>query len=262
MNYKLFLALTLIFLINSCALKPKAKADLKKITARELLARNEKWQKSFVTLKGSANITLDSPQYSGNFGADVLMNRNDSLLITITGPMGIKLGKVFVSPKRFVFYNQMMNQFMSGSLEDYEDTNFMQFPVEVSRLRNVFAAREDFNILELAAYQVKDGYYYLETGTDHLKYRIWFDPAVLLIKKVEYYDGKKLVFFKEYDQFEKFDGVYFPRVINFVRPDEKQGLSIYYNELIINKPSLPEDFDIKILDSAKQIELSFENNNR
>lgn len=262
MNNKIILALILILFINSCALKPKVKTDLKNISARELLAQNEKWQTSFVTFKGSANITLDSPQYSGNFGADVLMNQSDSLLITITGPMGIKLGKVFVSPNRFVFYNQMMNQFMSGSVEDYEDTNFMRFPLEISQLRNVFAAREEFNILELATYETKDGYYYLETEKDHFKYRIWFDPAFLMIKKVEYYDGKKLVFIKEYDQFEEFDGVYFPRVINFVRPDEKQGLSIYYNNVSINKPFLPERFDIKISDSAKQIELSFENDIR
>lgn len=255
------LALAMLILVSSCALKPKVKTDLKNISARELLAHNEKWQASFATFEGSANITLDSQQYSGNFGADVLMNRSDSLLITITGPMGIKLGKVFLGPNRFVFYNQMMNQFMSGSLEDYEDTNFMQFPLEISQLRNVFAAREDFNILELATYEAKDGYYFLESQKDHFKYRIWFDPAILMIKKVEYYDGKKLVFFKEYDQFEEFDGVYFPRLINFVRPEEKQSLSIFYNEVNINKPFSPEQFDIRISDSAKQIEISFDNNN-
>ena len=261
MNYKLILALAVIALLNSCALKPKVKTDIKNVTARELLAHNEKWLASFITFEGSANITLDSPQYSGNFGADVLMNRSDSLLITITGPMGIKLWKVFLGPNRFVFYNQMMNQFMSGSLEDYEDTNFMQFPLEISQLRNIFAAREDFNILELSTYESKDGYYYLESEKDHLKYRIWFDPAILMIKKVEYFDGKKLVFFKEYDQFEKFDGVYFPRVINFVRPDEKQGLSIYYDEININKVFQPESFDIRISDSAKQIKILLDNNN-
>jgi hypothetical protein len=257
--YKSILVLLFSLLLIGCAAKTKVIADLKSIGGRDLLAQNEQWQKSFSTLKGSAKITLDSPQFSGTFGADILLNNSDSLLITITGPMGIKLGKAFVSPNRFVFYNQMMNQFMAGSLDDYEDTNFMQFPLEISQLRNVFAAREDFNILELSTYEIRDGYYYLETQNDYLTYHIWFDPASLLIKKIEYFNRKVLVFYKEYGQFEKFNGIYFPRLVNFVRPQEKQGMSIYYDEISINKPFRAEQFDINISDNARQIELSIEN---
>jgi len=240
----------------------KVQPDLKRISSRELLAQNEQWQKSITSLKGSARITLDSPQYSGNFGADILMNRKDSLLITITGPVGIKLGKAFLGPNRFVFYNQMMNQFMTGSLDDYEDTNFMQFPLEVSQLRNVFAAQENFNILKLSAYEIRDHAYFLIVQNDHLQYHLWFDPASLLIKRIEYYDGKKLLYYKTYGQFEKINGIYFPKMINFVRPGEKQALSIYYETLELNQPLPAGQFDIKISDSAKQIELSVENSDR
>lgn len=257
--YKSILVVLISLLMIGCAANTNVTADLKNIASRDLLAMNEQWQKSFSTLKGSAKISLDTPQFSGNFGGDILLNNSDSLLITITGPLGIKLGKAFVSPNRFVFYNQMMNQFMTGSLDDYEDTNFMQFPLEISQLRNVFAARESFNILEISTYETRDGCYYLETQNDHLNYHIWFDPASLLIKKIEYFNRKKLVFYKEYDQFEKFDGIYFPRLVNFVRPQEKQGMSIYYNEIFINRPFQAEQFDINISDNAKQIELSIEN---
>jgi len=257
--YKSILILLASLIITGCAAKTNVVADLKTISSRDLLAQNENWQKSFSTLKGSAKITLDSPQFSGNFGADILLNNSDSLLVTITGPLGIKLGRAFVSPNRFVFYNQMMNQFMTGSLEDYEDTNFMQFPLEISQLRNVFAARESFNILELSTYEIRDGCYYLETRNDYLNYHIWFDPASLLIKKIEYFNRSKLVYYKEYDQFEKFDGIYFPRLVNFVRPEEKQGMSIYYDEVFINQPFQPEQFNINISDNARQIELSIEN---
>jgi len=257
--YKLILLLLASIIIAGCAAKTRVAADLDKISSRDLLAQNEHWQKSFSTLKGSAKISLESPQFTGSFGADILLNNSDSLLVTITGPLGIKLGRAFVSPKRFVFYNQMMNQFMTGSLEDYEDTYFMQFPLEISQLRNVFAARESFNILELSTYEIRDGCYYLETRNDYLNYHIWFDPASLLIKKIEYYNRSKLVYYKEYGQFEKFDGIYFPRLVSFVRPEEKQGMSIYYDEVFINHAFQPELFNINISDNARQIELSIEN---
>jgi len=205
--YKLILLLLASIIIAGCAAKTRVAADLDKISSRDLLAQNEHWQKSFSTLKGSAKISLESPQFTGSFGADILLNNSDSLLVTITGPLGIKLGRAFVSPKRFVFYNQMMNQFMTG----------------------------------------------------YLNYHIWFDPASLLIKKIEYYNRSKLVYYKEYGQFEKFDGIYFPRLVSFVRPEEKQGMSIYYDEVFINHAFQPELFNINISDNARQIELSIEN---
>ncbi len=244
--------------LTSCAIHKQIVPNTTKISYRDLLAHNEQWQTRIRTLQGMARITLDSPQYSGNFGADVYLNGKDSLLINVTGPMGLPMGKVFVAKTRFIFYNQIMNQFLTGSRSDFEGTNFFQFPLQITELGNVLLARDPFDILKMSAYEIRDGMYYLEAANGHYNYHIWFDPGLMLIKKIEYLDRGQLVFYKTYDQFEKFNGIYFPRSVNFVRPAEKQGLAIYYTDLKLNEAISPSAFEIKVSDSAKQIDLSLE----
>ena len=136
--------------------------------------------------------------------------------------------------------------------------NFLQFPLELTQLRSVFSAQDRFGILKKETYELRDNAFYVKTANGTLNYNIWFDPATLCIKKIEYYDGQQLLFYKEYDQFEEFGGVLFPRRISFVRPEENQGLSIYFTKLELNKP-LPDDrFKINISDKAKQIDLSLD----
>ena len=244
--------------LTGCAIHKQIAPNLSKISYRDLLEHNERWQEQIHTLQGTARITLDSPQYSGNFGADIYLNGKDSLLIKVTGPLGLPMGKVFVAKTRFIFYNQIMNQFLTGSRSDFEGTNFFQFPLQITELGNVLLARDTFDILKIGVYEIRDGQYYLEAANGHYNYRIWFDPALLFIKKIEYLDRGQLVFYKTYDQFEKFNGIYFPRSVNFVRPAEKQGLAIYYSNLKLNEAISPGAFEIKVSDSAKQIDLSLE----
>ncbi len=147
MRFTLILLFILLGL-SACTSKKIIRHPAGEISYREVLRQNEVWQKSVHSLDGSARLTLDTPEYSGNFSADILMAGGDSLLITLTGPMGIRAGKVLIAGRRFVFYNQVMNQFMTGTRQEFEDTNFMQFPLTLTQLQSVFAAQDRFGILK------------------------------------------------------------------------------------------------------------------
>ena len=247
-----------LLLLTACIPGKIVKKNISDISYRELLVQNDLWQKNIASMEGNARITLDTPEYSGNFTADVLLDGSDSLLITITGPMGMRVGKVFVAGSRFVFYNQIMNQFMTGNQQDFEGINFLQFPMELSQLRNVFAAQDEFGILKKEKYEIRDDAFYVETVNGSLSYHIWFDRSHLKIKKIEYYEGEQLLYFKEYERFKKVNDVWFPHLINFIRPDEKQGLTIYFSDLQVNTPINKSRFAVHISDNAKQIDLSLE----
>jgi len=261
-KHTIFLFSLLLFL--SCASQKKIIPDLQTVTYRDLLLRNSEWQKSIQTLIGSARISLDTPQYSGNFNADIALNGNDSLLISVTGPLGIRVGKVFVAKNRFIFYNQVMNQFYTGSKENFKGRNFLQFPVEITQLRDVLLAHDKFDVLKKDRFEIRDQMYYLSATNGKLSYNIWFDPELELIKKIEYLSDGDLLFHKEYDQFQDVDQIPFPKAINFVKSgsqNEAQGLSIYFKELIINENLSSKIFDINVSDSADQIDLSLESQN-
>ncbi|MBD3225853.1 MAG: DUF4292 domain-containing protein [Caldithrix sp.] len=234
-------------------------ADLSKVTYRQLLENTIKWQKSINTLAGDARITLDSPAYSGNFNSNLKLKGEDSLLITVTGPLGVDMGKVFIGAERFIFYNQMQNQFYTGSTSDFAGKNFLQFPVDISQLRSVFLAQDAFNVLKKNRFEVRDNQYYLEASNNQRNYHIWFDPRYLLISRIEYREQDELIHYKEYNQYQNVDGVFFPQSINFVKPYERQGIAIFFNDLKINQPIDGDDFRVKVSDSAEQIDLSLQN---
>lgn len=248
-------------ILGSCSLmRSKPQADINKTGYRELLQHTIAWQKSMKTLTGGTRITLDSPNFSGKFDARIVMGGEDSLLITVTGPFGMPLGKVFLSKNRFLFYNQLMNQFYTGSRQDFKGRNFLQFPVEIGQIRSVFIAQDQFDVLKMESFEVRNNQYYLKAANGRLSYNIWFDPEYLLIRKIEYLDDDQLMFYKEYSDYRKVNDTYFPHVINFMRPEFNEGLSIYFTSLALNQPLEKDIFNIRVSDTAEQIDLSIRNN--
>ncbi len=253
---KLLVLLSLAFFLQGCAYFSTTKPDAEKTDYQLLLRHNAEWQDAIKTISGDMRITLDTPEYSGNLSAEILRNESDSLLITVTGPFGMRLGKVYFSKSRFVFYNQAMNQFYTGDRAQLSGRRFLQFPMDVDQLSDLFTAQNSFNVLQKQSYSVRDDQYYLEASNGAYSYHIWFDPENYLITRIEYYLEEQLQFYKEYDNFRKVNGIYFPHLVNFVRPDEKQGVTIIYTGLQINEPIAAERYNIHISDSATQIDLS------
>lgn len=222
-------------------------------TYRQLLELHEQWLNSIQTLSAKGRITIDSPQFTGNMEANIFARGKDSLLVAIKGLFGSSVGKVFVGKERFIFYNQYDNQFLTGQKSEFDSTNFLQFPLSLSELQQVFLARDQFNVLKKEKFEKQPDGYFLSAKNGRFNYNIYFDPRTLLIKRIEYLNGDQLLFFKEYRQFTEKNGIFFPRVINFVRPAEKQGISIIFTELEINKPIEDQVFKIEVSESAKQL---------
>lgn len=247
----------LVAVISGCQyLKPTIKADVNTVSYQQLLAQHKSWQQAIKSLSGTYRMTLDSPQYSGSFNADIMAHGQDSMLATVTGPFGMHVGKVFISNKRFVYYNQIMNHFMKGNRADFAGRNFLQFPLEIDQLKDVFLARDPFDILKKETYRVDENRYFLEAENGLNRYKIWFNAANNLIEKIEYWSDDVLLFYKEYRNYRTINGVLFPFQINFVRPDSKQGLSIIILDLKLNTPVDRAGYKIEVADDAKQIDLS------
>ncbi|MEJ2053689.1 MAG: DUF4292 domain-containing protein [Calditrichaceae bacterium] len=251
-----------VTMLSACSSAKKVVIpDLTTVTYRELLQHNLAWQKSIFNLSGEARITLDTKQYSGNHGVDVYLSGSDSLLISVTGPLGIRVGKLFIAKNRFIFYSQVTNQFYTGRKEDFSNMTFLQFPIEISELPSLLLAHDHFDILRKEQFTIRDQMYFLDAYNGSNQYRIWFDPAIKLIRRIEYLRDDELIYAKNYDQYELVNGVYFPRQINYLRvvdDNEKQGISVYYNNLVINTPIPQNVFDINVSDSATQIDLSLD----
>ncbi len=252
-KFLLFVVAGLLLLQGCKTQKLVVKNEYPNPTYRQLLEWHERWQKSIVSFSAEGLITVETPQFSGKFEADIYARGKDSLLVAVSGFMGTNVGKVFVGKNRFIFYNQYDNQFITGRKEDFSGTQFLQFPISISMLRDLILAQDHFTILKKEKFESLPDAYFLQAQNGHYDYQIWFDRKTLLIKKINYMKDGEILFRKEYKKFDLFDGFYFPRVIDFVRPFEKQGMSIIFKQITINK-KIPESvFKVKVRDNAQQL---------
>ncbi len=252
-KFLILVALSLLLLQGCKTQRVLIKNEYPNPTYRQLLELHERWQKSIKTFSARGRITVDTPQFSGNFEANIYARGKDSLLVSVSGFMGTNVAKVFVGQDRFIFYNQYDNQFITGRKDDLEQTKFLQFPISISMLREVFLAQDHFTILKKEKFEKQKDGYFVQAQNGSYDYQIWFDDATLLIKKINYMKDGEILFSKEYKQFGLYDGFYFPRVINFVRPFEKQGMGIIFKEIKINEPVPDAVFKIRVSDNAKQV---------
>jgi len=168
---------------------------------------------------------------------------------------GMDAGNLFIGQDRFIFYNQVSNKFYNGSIQDFKTRKFMQFPLTLSELSYILLARENFTIMKIINYSVQNNSFFIEAQNGDLNYRIWIDPATGRISKLNAFRFEQLLYTREYGEFVKLDGIYFPRKITMIQPEEQQSVAIYYTELKINKEIKIDRFNIKISDTAQQIDL-------
>jgi hypothetical protein len=250
MNFKTFLLFT--FFLSACT-SPKFTLDTDKVTFNELLDNIQNEQNKITTLKAGCRISVDSDDFSGNFFANVYYIKDDSLLLSVTGPFGIQAGTLFLGKERFIFYNQMTNKFYNGTISDFSNQTFFQFPLKLRELINIFVGKEDLPSMKISEYSIENDLFHVQAHNSDEDYSIKIDYSTGHIRKLTLKKDNQVMYTREYDTFVKSDGLYFPRKIRMIRPEEKQAVSIYYTNVSLNENIDPDKFIIQIADYAEQI---------
>lgn len=262
MNLIKFFILCLVVIIGftGCA-SQKFALDTNRVSVSDLLNYIENSQKKLRGFESTSRITVDSPEFSGTFFAEILYQEPDSLLISATGPFGIHAGTLFIGKERFIFHNQIANRFYNGSVEDYKERNFFQFPLKLSEFMYVFAGKDRLPALKINEYTTRDDNFYIAAETGNIAYRIWIDHNTGHISKIIAETDGQTTYVREYKDFVKLDDIYFPRSISMTRPDQNQAVSVYHTRIILNSDLEKTRFHINISDRAEQIDYSNYNGN-
>ncbi len=256
MVLRLFFLIILSFLFSCTA--PRYILDTDKVTFNDLFNGIVEEQNKIHTFIGKSRVSIESEEFNGNFFAEIIFKDTDSLLINVSGPFGINIGKLFIGNNRFIFLNNFANQFYTGTLKKFENQNFLQFPININELSNLFIGKDFINNMKIINYSIEDDLFFIHGQNSQNNYNIWIDNKTGRTKKVEYIHNDIITLIKEYDKYAKFDGLYFPKYIKLTKPVEKQSISIYYNRLELNKEISASQFAVKINDSAKQINLNLQ----
>jgi hypothetical protein len=243
----------LITLFLTACTSPKLALDTEKVSFNELLDYIQIEEGRLNTLEASCRISVDSEEFSGNFFANVYYIKEDSLLLSVSGPFGVQAGTLFIGKERFIFYNQMSNKFYNGSVTDFEDKNLFQFPLKMRELMNIFAAKENLPSMKIEDYKIDDGLYFINAKNRNQNFKIWIDNSTGRITKLSQHKDDQTLFVREYGDFMSSGNSHFPRKITMVKPEQKQAVSVYYTHLSINEEIDRDNFIINISDNAEQM---------
>lgn len=248
--------LAFILIISGCSTKTFQFSDEKlspEAAFKKVMAEND----IVNTLHGNIRISIETPEEASGFDAEVFFRAPDSLMIKIDYILGADAALLAILKERYVFYNKVNDNFLSGNINDDFINAFFQLPIPLSQFSDLIIGRFpiDSSYAKYEVSEMNDNYLF-ENQKDDLNWYYSIDPFLGSVELLEIYDDKKqLLLAQNFTKFEMINNVVFPRQIILKRPSRGQYISIYYKELEINGDFSSEVFEVSIPASTKQLDL-------
>ncbi len=240
--------LLLIALVTGCK---SVKFD-EKIETDQLINLN---RKNIDYLNIKADFKVDFPDFNQSFTADVNIAGYDSLNMTIYGPFGITVGRLYADIKDFIFYNIFENSVIQGNSDAKSFEKALKINLSLPDLISVFINEVLGN---------PESYKKYEDRKESIVYAKLADNAIDFIEFSSHKNGilryqrkdetNQKLFDVLCDNFETTKNGVFAKDIKILMPQHDGQLMISIEKININ-PNKIEQFKFKVPSSAKIIQM-------
>jgi hypothetical protein len=192
-------------------------------------------------------VSIETPEIAQSGSFILTLQKPDSVLITIRGPFGIKVGSALVTRTEFLFYNSLENKLITG-LSSMENLNrILHVQLSFDDLLSLFAGgtflESDFHAPD--EIRVEDNQFVFVFTDAKASRKYWIDPTTLSIQKVQFLDQSgRLVLEQVFSNFEDANGFTMPYTIHVIQPKMRQRLTFSYSEILVNTETLHFTFII------------------
>ncbi len=205
---------------------------------------------SLHSLQSQVRITVESPTLATNFNASLIFAAPDTLFIRAEGPLGIDVGKIFIGAKRFIFFNQYNNQFLSGSLDETYYNTFLETHLTLSEIREAaLGYAPPPSGLKLVDQQ--HGIFAALVG--NRKWRFEVEPRSGLLSSFEIRENNRTVFKQEFQRYRLVDGIVFPALTRVILPEKNEMVAIFHKNIKINQAVNPGTYRIVVGPKVEQL---------
>jgi outer membrane lipoprotein-sorting protein len=247
------LSLFLTSLALSCSPRTSG-IDLTRTRPEDIIQRMEMNHHEIATFQARGSISIESQEFTGMASITVSIKRPDSILMKIEGPFGIDIGSMLLTTERFTYYDSHANRVITG-------------PTTLKNIRSILKVDLDFvdvmDVLSGATSLWREPHapdsvsvdddqllFLFKNGSEKANY--WVDPEKSVVVRYEVNENDKgPVLVTYYKRFRQFNTVFIPRSISILAQRENRRLSLYYDDIEINKPEL--DFTFVIPSNAKHV---------
>lgn len=238
-----------LILINGCVpSQPTEEFEL--LPSERLTNKLEANRRKIKNFEGTGTIFVNTPQMDNSATFRIVLQKPDSIYLTIMGPFGIELAQALVTKDKFTFYDALKNTAYVGavnsnvlqsifrinlSFEDLLDA----FVGSVNLTNNLYRAPDD--------YFVEDDRYvltYLDSArTNKTVYKV--DVRQLGITEYRLFGLDDILMLQgKYSDFELLENVAVPYKIAIKNISDEQKINIDYKKINVNKNNIFIDFKI------------------
>ncbi|NIA30969.1 MAG: DUF4292 domain-containing protein [Actinobacteria bacterium] len=209
------------------------------------------------TLQGWGRLVVETPQMAYNASSTVVFKSPDSLFVKIEAIFGLDVGTLFADRDTYRLYIPSHNTCYTGSTDSMALSQFIAFDLSLDKLIHTLSGLETAQGLSKGILK-KDKKGLILWGNDGTYiHKYWIDPKKGVVTRGEIRNkSNQTVLLEEFDRFIRMDGgVIVPRTIRLQRPLEKQSLTLFYENLVVNKKVSEKDFKFKVPQKVLKVTL-------
>jgi outer membrane lipoprotein-sorting protein len=195
------------------------------------------------SMKCEGQISFESKELSQSGSFVLTLKKPDSILITLKGPFGIKIGSALVTRDNFLFYNSIQNKLISGETSAENLGRSLQIHLQFDDLVHFISGgsflTEDRRTPDSQI--TKENSIVFEYSSPISSRSYWIDPESLLIQKIQFFDRTgKLTLEESFDKFDTEDGVILPHRIRLTQfTSRRRALTLNYSRTQVNIAAAP-----------------------
>jgi len=248
-GFFLLFSLPVIFL-NSCAPSKPITEEVELLPSERLLKKLELNRRRIKTFEGIGTLKVKTSDFNNSAYFKIILQKPDSINLTIMGPFGIELAKALVTRNDFAFYDAMNNTVYKGALSDEVLKEIFKVRLSVDDLLDAFIG--SVNLTD-KLYQLPNNYdvdndQYVLVYSDSLKgstttYKVDIRDLGITSYNIKDFYGD-VILQGDYSKFRIFETVAVPYKIKVQNLLENQMIEIDYNKMSANDKNVKIDFKI------------------
>ena len=235
-----------LFLWGCVPSKPLDEVEI--LPSERLINKLEANRRKIRNFEGVGVLKIKSQQYDNSANFRVVMQKPDSIYLTILGPFGIELAQALVTNDSYVFYDALENTAYIGEVSDEILKDIFKINLSFSDLLDAFVGSVN---LTKNLYKQPDNYEvdydkYILTYVDSVKgisttYKVDIRELSITDYLLKSNDGSVDIEGK-YSSFELLDNVAVPFSIEIQNKLDNQKLNIDYKNIVANQRDVYIDF--------------------
>lgn len=244
----LFLANILLIITGCVPSQPTEEFEL--LPSERLTNKLEANRRKIKNFEGTGTLFVKSAIMDNSATFRIVLQKPDSIYLTIMGPFGIELAEALVTKEKFSFYDALKNTAYIGSVNSNALQSIFRINLSFEDLVDAFIGSVN---LTSNLYRAPDEYFvvdekyvmtYLDSArTNKTIYRV--DVRQLGITDYQLFGfDDELMLQGKYSDFELLENVAVPYKIAIENKTDDQKISIDYKKISVNKKNILINFNI------------------